>query len=118
MDSLKQNNDLPAATDEVGVPSHPVTRLPREDLDLVAELVMQSGSLKDLATAYGVSYPTIRLRVDKLIARLGALRQGQKPDPVSELLAQLVERGEVTIGAARAVRELVRAQQQRSGGGA
>lgn len=117
MDSSKHNLGSAPAPAEAGRPSHPLTRLPREDLDLVAELVMQSGSLKDLATAYGVSYPTIRLRVDKVIARLGTLRQGQKPDPVSELLAQLVERGEVTIGAARAVRELVRTQQQSTGGG-
>ncbi|MGD9690678.1 MAG: DUF2089 family protein [Phycisphaerales bacterium] len=89
-------------------PPHLLTSLPREDLDFIAELVVQSGSLKDLAAAYGVSYPTIRGRLDKVIARVLELRAGRAPDPLSELLAQLVERGEISTSAARAVRELVR----------
>jgi hypothetical protein len=91
-------------------PAHPLARIPREDQDLVVELVLKSGSLKDLAAAYGVSYPTIRARLDKVIERLAAAVHGQKPDPVSELLAALVERGELTPTGARAVRDLVRRQ--------
>jgi hypothetical protein len=91
---------------------HPLSRIPREDQDLVVELVLKSGSLKDLAAAYGVSYPTIRARLDKTIERLTAAVNGQKPDPVSELLATLVERGELSPTGARAVRDLVRQQQQ------
>ncbi len=74
----------------------------------MTELVLKSGSLKDLATSYGVSYPTIRLRLDRVIERLSALKQGQRPDPLSELLATLVERGEITASAARSVREVAR----------
>lgn len=47
--------------------NHPLGALPREDLDIIVELVLKSGSLKDLATAYGVTYPTIRLRLDRVI---------------------------------------------------
>jgi hypothetical protein len=89
---------------------HPLGGLPREDLDLIAELVLNSGSLKDLASVYGVSYPTIRGRLDKVIERLRAAVEGRARDPVSELLASLVERGELTASAARAIRELVRRQ--------
>lgn len=32
--------------------------------------VLASGSLKALAQAYGVSYPTVRLRLDRLIERI------------------------------------------------
>jgi hypothetical protein len=97
---------------------HPLARLPREDLDLIAELVLKSGSLKDLAAAYGVSYPTIRGRVDRVIGRLQQAVNGRTPDPVSELLASLVERGEMSVGAARAVRDLVRQQAENDPGGA
>jgi len=96
-------------------PDHPLSRIPREDQDLIVELVLKSGSLKDLGTSYGVSYPTIRARLDKVIERLTAAVNGQKPDPVSELLAALVERGELTPTAARAVRDLVRQQQTQPG---
>lgn len=100
---------------------HVLSRLPEEDLDLIVRLVLHSGSLKDLAGSYGVSYPTIRARLDRLIERLRGLVEGRPTDPVSELLASLVERGEMSVGAAKAVRELVRrapgAGQVREGGG-
>ena len=93
--------------------THPLCQLAREDLDLVTELVLKSGSIKDLATSYGVSYPTIRLRLDRVIERLSALKHGQRPDPLSELLATLVERGEITASAARSVREIARAEAEK-----
>lgn len=90
---------------------HPLGSLPREDLDLIAELVLQSGSLKDLAAAYGVSYPTIRARLDRVIERLRGAMEGRARDPLSEVLAGLVERGEMSVGAARLVREAARRSQ-------
>lgn len=97
-----------------GLPaSHPLAALPPEDLDLVMELVLKSGSLKDLATEYGVSYPTIRSRLDRVIERLAAVKAGGKPDPLSELLASMVERGELSASGARAIRETAR----KNGGG-
>jgi hypothetical protein len=85
-----------------------LARLPREDLNLITELVLRSGSLKELAALYGVSYPTIRVRLDKVIERLSAAMEGRRPDPMSELLASLVERGEMTSAAARAVRQVAK----------
>lgn len=80
------------------------------------ELVLHSGSLKDLAAAYGVSYPTIRNRVDKVIERLRLAREGRKPDPFNEMLAAMVERGELSIANARALQELARRQQGAAAG--
>lgn len=88
--------------------SHPLAVLPKEDLDLIVQLVLRSGSLKDLAAVYGVSYPTIRTRLDRVITRLAAAVEGKTPDELSELLATLVERGEMSVGAARLVRDTVR----------
>ncbi len=93
---------------EKPVESHPLCRLPREDLDLVAELVLASGSLKAVAEAYGVSYPTIRGRVDRVIERLRIVLEDRKPDPVTDLLADLVARGELTGATARRIRDAVR----------
>ena len=41
-----------------------------EDLAFLKRLVLASGSLKNVAAAYGASYPTVRLRLDRLIARI------------------------------------------------
>ncbi len=79
-------------------------------------LVLASGSLKELAQSYQVSYPTIRARVDRLIARLQQLINGLPTDPMNELLADLVERGEMTYSAAVAVRELYRKEKQKGEG--
>ena len=80
----------------------------------MTELVLQSGSLKGLAASYRVSYPTIRGRLDKVIDRLRELIDGTPPDPLADLLADLVERGELTLSGARAVRDLARSVQSGS----
>ena len=46
--------------------------------------------------------------MDKVIERLRQLIAGTPPDPLVELLADLVERGELTISGARALRDLAR----------
>ena len=90
-------------------PPHPLLSLPREDLDLILELVLNSGSLKDVAQRYTVSYPTIRIRLDKTIQRLRDILDGRPRDPFAELLADLLDRGEVSPSAARTIRDAARA---------
>ncbi|MBX3379908.1 MAG: DUF2089 family protein [Phycisphaeraceae bacterium] len=83
--------------------THPLAALPREDQDLIVQLVLHSGSFKDLAAVYQVSYPTIRIRVDRVIERLRVIVAGRKPDEIGELLAHMVERGEISAAAAETV---------------
>src|SRR3954469_16806722 len=47
-----------------------IDRLPDEDVAFIKRFVLASGSLKALADAYGISYPTVRLRLDRLIERI------------------------------------------------
>jgi hypothetical protein len=44
--------------------------LNEEDLAFIKRLVLASGSLKEVAAGYGISYPTVRLRLDRLIAKI------------------------------------------------
>ncbi len=76
--------------------------LEQADQELALELVSCSGSLKELAKRRSVSYPTIRLRLDRLITRLEAAQSKQPLDPMAEQLADCVERGEMTLSAAKA----------------
>ncbi|MCL4221125.1 MAG: DUF2089 family protein [Phycisphaerales bacterium] len=85
---------------------HPLLSLSDEDLALVSELVLQSGSLKGLAEVYGVSYPTIRARLDRVIDRLQLAMQGRRPDPLREFLADLIERGHMNVDTARRIASL------------
>lgn len=77
------------------------------------QFVLCSGSLKDLARRYGVSYPTIRSRLNGVIARLRLVVQGRAPDPVLDLLARLVARGELSPSGATLLRDLIRQQAPR-----
>ena len=90
--------------------AHPLFSLTEEELDLVLQLVLTSGSFKDLARIYQVSYPTIRIRMDRLIQRVQQIVGGAPADPMMQLLAELVERGEITVSAARSLRDLYRRQ--------
>lgn len=112
------NSILSNSTPAQRTTDHPLLSLPLEDLNLITELVLKSGSLKELAAAYDVSYPTIRVRLDRVIERLQGVMNGQKPDPLTELLARLVERGEIAPSTARQVRDVARqAADDRTGQG-
>jgi Protein of unknown function (DUF2089) len=51
--------------------AHPwIELLEEEDLAFLKRFVLASGSLKELAQAYAISYPTVRLRLDRLIAKI------------------------------------------------
>jgi len=85
---------------------HPLFALEDADLEFVLRFVLASGSLKEVASEYGVSYPTLRARLDRLIAQLTQLSRGRTMDPMAHLLADLLEQGEVTLTAAKAIKDL------------
>lgn len=47
--------------------------LSEEDLSFIKRFVLAFGSQKDLAQAYGVSYPTVRLRLGRVIEKIKVL---------------------------------------------
>ena len=96
----------------------PLAKLERDDLMLIVEFVLRSGSLKDLARLYGVSYPTIRTRLDGVIDRLRAAVENKPRDPLAQALAELVQRGELTARGARRVLEAASEREQIKKGGA
>lgn len=84
------------------------SRLNPAEQDMLFELLLASGSLKSLAERYGVSYPTIRARLDRLIARVEELQADNGADQLAHKLADLIESGSLLPQAAREVLELHR----------
>lgn len=41
-----------------------------EDVTFIRNFLLASGSLKEIAQQYGVTYPTVRLRLDRLIQKI------------------------------------------------
>ena len=82
-----------------------LARLSAEEQHFVEQIVLASGNLKEVAGELGVSYPTLRKRLDGLIASLSALRERDEA-AARELLDQ-VEAGTLRAEeAARRIREL------------
>ena len=86
-----------------------VRNITAEDLNFIRSFLLASGSLKAMATEYGVSYPTIRLRLDQLIERL-RLAETERIDPFHARLKALVADGELEARIARELLELHRKQ--------
>ena len=47
-----------------------MTGLEEEDAVFLKKFVLASGSLKEVAGEYGVTYPTVRLRLDRVIQKI------------------------------------------------
>lgn len=52
--------------------------LSQEDQEFVVEFIKASGSLKEMAVILKVSYPTVRNRLDEVIAKLKQSESGRK----------------------------------------
>src|SRR5437879_5211379 len=94
--------------------THPLLALDERDLEFVLRLVLASGSLKELAHAYGVSYPTLRAKLDQLIARLQGIIDKRPRDAMADFLADLIEKGEISPSAARSALEVHRKELKRA----
>jgi hypothetical protein len=56
-----------------------IEQLNDEDLAFLKRFLMASGTLKEVARQYGISYPTVRLRLDRLIQKVTLLESMQTP---------------------------------------
>lgn len=65
-----------------------MTGLEDEDAAFIKKFVLVSGSLKEMAKEYGVSYPTVRLRLDRLIQKI-QLSESTEADPYVALVKRL-----------------------------
>lgn len=74
-----------------------------EDLAFVKRLVLASGSLKDLARAYGVSYPTVRIRLDRLIEKIKVWESQEITSRFERVLGALYAEGKIDMDTLNAV---------------
>ena len=75
----------------------PLARLRYEDQVFVAEFVRSHGSIKDMEKAFGVSYPTVKNRLNRILAQLQLVEVGVgTPAPAEDDVLGMLERGEIT----------------------
>ena len=73
----------------------PLARLRYEDQVFVSEFVRSHGSIKELEKAFGISYPTVKNRLNRIIDQLQLVEVGSSPAPDDAL--NLLERGEISV---------------------
>ena len=88
-----------------------VSSLSEEDLEFVKNFVLKSGSLKDMAETYGVSYPTMRLKLDKLIEKIGLVDNNRDDDYTRKIKAMAID-GKLSLEAARELIEAYRLKEE------
>lgn len=67
--------------------------LSEEDVSFLKRFLLASGTLKELARQYGVSYPTLRLRLDRLIQKVKLVDEHAEAGPFETRLRTLYAEG-------------------------
>ncbi len=76
----------------------PLARLTYEDQVFVSEFVRSHGSIKDMEKAFGVSYPTIKNRLNRIAGQLSLVEVAvEAPTPATgDDPLGMLERGEIS----------------------
>lgn len=65
-----------------------ISNLEDEELSFIKKFVLASGSLKEMARQYDVTYPTVRLRLDKIIQKI-RINDKESNEPYIALIKKL-----------------------------
>ena len=74
-----------------------------EDLSFIKRFVLASGSLKEIAGIYGITYPTVRLRLDRLIQKIKILDEHQDLSRFERLLRTLYAESKIDVNTFKAL---------------
>ena len=85
--------------------------LEKEEQEFLKRFILASGSLKQLAKEYEVSYPTVRIRVDKIIEKI-KLSDNNK-DTFEVKLMQMVIDEKISLDSAK---EIIRKHKESTNG--
>ena len=71
-----------------------------EDVSFIKKFLLASGSLKEIANQYEVTYPTVRLRLDKLIQKI-QISENTANEPYIALIKRLALNDKVDFETAK-----------------
>src|SRR5690554_1915868 len=77
-----------------------MVNLDDEDVSFIKKFIMSSGSLKEVANQYGVTYPTVRLRLDRLIQKI-QISEDNASEPYVALIKRLAINEKVDFDTAK-----------------
>jgi hypothetical protein len=74
----------------------PLTALRWEDQVFVSEFVRCHGSIKYMEKAFGISYPTVKNRLNRIAGQLNLVQVEVRPEPPSGGVLDLLESGDIS----------------------
>lgn len=74
--------------------------LDQEDVSFMKNFLLASGSLKEIANQYCVTYPTVRLRLDKLIQKI-QINEDISNEPYISLIKRLAVNDKIDFDTAK-----------------
>lgn len=77
-----------------------IADLEDEDAAFIKKFLLASGSLKEMARQYGVSYPTVRLRLDRLIQKI-QISDDTEQEPYIALIKRLAVNDRLDLDTAK-----------------
>lgn len=81
-----------------------ILALEPEDVSFIKNFILKSGSLKDVAKQYEVTYPTVRLRLNKLIQKI-QINDQKEDKPFVAFIKGLAVDSEITLNTAKLIIE-------------
>jgi hypothetical protein len=78
-----------------------VKSLSEEDWQFIKRLLLASGSLKDVAGQYGISYPTVRIKLNRLIEKVQILNSKKPKTKFHQTIQLLVVEGKLDLSVAK-----------------
>ena len=85
--------------------------LDSEDLEFIRKFVLSSGSLKQIAKSYDVSYPTVRTRLDRLIQKIH-LDQDMEEEGFVNFIKQLAIDDRISLDEAKLIIEKYKSEKE------
>jgi hypothetical protein len=85
------------------MPESWLAKLSDEDTSFIKRFVLASGSLKELAKAYGITYPTVRLRLDRLIGKIKVLDSQEIVSEFERMLRARYAEGKIDMETLKAL---------------
>ena len=79
-----------------------LSELDAEDINFIKKFILASGSLKEVAAIYDVSYPTVRLRLDRLIQKI-ELADKRNDDIFINLIKRMTIDEKIELDAAKTI---------------
>jgi len=77
-----------------------LNNLEDEDISFIKKFLLSSGSLKEVANIYKVTYPTVRLRLDRLIQKI-QISEDNSNEPYISLIKRMAVNEKIDFDTAK-----------------